>query len=58
MSAKNTPSIFMTPSKNTTTSQKLEGDLYSSINLEWDYIKRTCRLSMEDYIDTVLTLTK
>jgi hypothetical protein len=31
------------------------GDLYSGINLNWDYIKRTCRLSMEDYIDTVLT---
>jgi hypothetical protein len=32
-----------------------KGDLYSGINLDWNYIKRTCRLSMEDYIDTVLT---
>jgi hypothetical protein len=31
------------------------GDLYSGINLHWDYTKRTCRLAMEDYIDTVLT---
>ena len=32
-----------------------KGDLYAGINLTWDYTKRTCRLSMEDYIDTVLT---
>jgi hypothetical protein len=31
------------------------GDLYSGINLDWNYTKRTCRLSMEDYINTVLT---
>ena len=27
-----------------------KGDLYAGINLTWDYTKRTCRLSMEDYI--------
>jgi hypothetical protein len=32
-----------------------KGDLYSGINLEWNYTARTCRLSMEDYIDTILT---
>ena len=32
-----------------------QGDLYSGINLAWDYQKRTCRLTMEDYIQTVLT---
>eukprot|EP00956_Cyclotella_meneghiniana_P023402 scaffold45578_cov41-Cyclotella_meneghiniana.AAC.1 len=33
-----------------------DGDLYARIsNLDWNYTKRTCRLSMEDYIDTVLT---
>jgi hypothetical protein len=34
-----------------------KGDLYSGINLEWNYTARTCWLSMEDYnyIDTVLT---
>jgi hypothetical protein len=32
-----------------------KGDLYSGINLDWNYSKRTCRLSMEDYIETVLT---
>eukprot|EP00804_Cyclotella_cryptica_P017724 CCRYP_001164-RA/>CCRYP_001164-RA protein AED:0.37 eAED:0.27 QI:0/0/0/1/0.33/0.25/4/0/1265 len=32
-----------------------KGDLYAGINLTWDYAKRTCRLSMEDYINTVLT---
>jgi hypothetical protein len=31
-----------------------KGDLYSGINLEWNYTSRTCRLSMEGYIDTVL----
>ena len=31
------------------------GDLYSGINLDWNYTARTCWLSMEDYIDTVLT---
>jgi hypothetical protein len=32
-----------------------KGNLYSGINLDWNYSKRTCRLSMEDYIETVLT---
>eukprot|EP00804_Cyclotella_cryptica_P029094 CCRYP_005281-RA/>CCRYP_005281-RA protein AED:0.19 eAED:0.20 QI:0/0/0/0.71/0.16/0/7/0/1210 len=32
-----------------------KGDLYAGINLAWNYSNRTCRLSMEDYIDTVLT---
>ena len=27
-----------------------KGDLYSGINLDWDYVARTCRLSMRDYI--------
>jgi hypothetical protein len=27
-----------------------KGDLYSGINLDWDYAARTCRLSMRDYI--------
>jgi hypothetical protein len=31
------------------------GDLYAGINLAWNYSKRTCRLSMADYIETVLT---
>jgi hypothetical protein len=31
------------------------GDLYSGINLGWNYTVCTCRLSMEDYVDTVLT---
>eukprot|EP00804_Cyclotella_cryptica_P019534 CCRYP_014300-RA/>CCRYP_014300-RA protein AED:0.25 eAED:0.24 QI:0/0/0/0.8/0.25/0/5/0/514 len=29
-----------------------KGDLYAGINLAWNYSNRTCRLSMEDYIDT------
>eukprot|EP00804_Cyclotella_cryptica_P009897 CCRYP_014166-RA/>CCRYP_014166-RA protein AED:0.44 eAED:0.44 QI:0/-1/0/1/-1/1/1/0/170 len=32
-----------------------KGDLYAGINLAWNYSNRTCRLSMEDYIDAVLT---
>eukprot|EP00804_Cyclotella_cryptica_P028661 CCRYP_008183-RA/>CCRYP_008183-RA protein AED:0.20 eAED:0.05 QI:0/0/0/0.66/1/1/6/0/1274 len=32
-----------------------KGDLYAGINLAWNYSTRTCRLSMEDYINTVLT---
>ena len=28
-----------------------KGDLYAGINLVWDYTMRTCRLSMEDYIE-------
>jgi hypothetical protein len=31
-----------------------KGDLYAGINLAWNYKKRTCRLSMEEYIATVL----
>ena len=27
-----------------------KGDLYSGINPTWDYVKRTCRLKMDDYI--------
>ena len=27
-----------------------KGDLYSGINLQWDYTNPTCRLSMKDYI--------
>ena len=26
-----------------------DGDLYAGINLDWNYTKRTCWLSMEDY---------
>jgi hypothetical protein len=37
------------------TTENWKGDLYSGINLDWNYNKCTCRLSMEDYIDTVLT---
>ena len=32
-----------------------KGDLYAGINLAWNYSARTCRLSMNDYIDAVLT---
>eukprot|EP00804_Cyclotella_cryptica_P006024 CCRYP_000276-RA/>CCRYP_000276-RA protein AED:0.08 eAED:0.08 QI:0/0/0/0.66/1/1/3/0/1069 len=32
-----------------------QGDLYAGINLVWNYSNRTCRLSMKDYIDAVLT---
>ena len=32
-----------------------KGDLYAGINLAWNYSKRTCHLSMADYIETVLT---
>ncbi len=31
-----------------------KGDLYAGINLAWNYTKRTCRLTMEEYIATVL----
>ena len=27
-----------------------KGDLYAGINLTWDYVKCTCRLTMENYI--------
>ena len=27
-----------------------KGNLYAEINLNWDYVKRTCRLTMDDYI--------
>ena len=27
-----------------------KGDLYAGINLKWDYTKRTCRLTMDNYI--------
>jgi hypothetical protein len=27
-----------------------KGDLYSGINLDWDYVARTCHLSMRDYV--------
>ena len=30
------------------------GDLYAGINLVWNYKKRTCRLTMDEYIATVL----
>jgi hypothetical protein len=32
-----------------------QGSLYSGINLNWNYTKRTCRLTMDDYIANVLT---
>ncbi|KAL7489592.1 hypothetical protein ACHAW6_015259 [Cyclotella cf. meneghiniana] len=32
-----------------------QGNLYSGINLHWDYIKHNCHLTMHNYIDTVLT---
>ena len=32
-----------------------KGNLYSGINLEWNYTKCTCRLTMQDYISNVLT---
>eukprot|EP00804_Cyclotella_cryptica_P006569 CCRYP_021175-RA/>CCRYP_021175-RA protein AED:0.46 eAED:0.46 QI:0/-1/0/1/-1/1/1/0/211 len=32
-----------------------KGDLYAGINLAWNYSNRTCCLSMDDYIETVLT---
>eukprot|EP00804_Cyclotella_cryptica_P031011 CCRYP_013601-RB/>CCRYP_013601-RB protein AED:0.37 eAED:0.20 QI:0/-1/0/1/-1/1/1/0/551 len=32
-----------------------QGSLYSGINLDWNYTKRTCRLTMNDYIANVLT---
>eukprot|EP00804_Cyclotella_cryptica_P010880 CCRYP_008804-RA/>CCRYP_008804-RA protein AED:0.45 eAED:0.45 QI:0/-1/0/1/-1/1/1/0/112 len=31
-----------------------KGDLYAGINLEWNYSNRTCRLTMDKYIATVL----
>ena len=31
-----------------------KGDLYSGINLAWDYDKRTCRLTMDNYIAKLL----
>ena len=31
-----------------------KGNLYAGINLEWNYSKCTCRLTMEEYIATVL----
>ena len=30
-----------------------KGDLYSGINLQWDYTNRTCLLSMKDYIANI-----
>ena len=27
-----------------------KGDLYADINLTWDYVKRTCRLTMDNFI--------
>ena len=26
------------------------GDIYAGINLTWEYVKRTCRLTIDDYI--------
>ena len=30
-----------------------KGNLYSGINIKWDYIKRTCQITMEDYISNL-----
>ena len=35
--------------------QDWTGPLYSGINLAWDYDKRTCCLTMGEYITTILT---
>ncbi len=34
--------------------QNWKGDLYAGINLAWNYSKRTCCLTMEEYIATLL----
>ena len=36
------------------TTEDWNGSLFCGISLEWDYIKRTCRLSMPNYIKMVL----
>lgn len=37
-----------------TITENLAGDLYAGININWDYRKRTCRLSMRDYVKNLL----
>eukprot|EP00804_Cyclotella_cryptica_P000823 CCRYP_001070-RA/>CCRYP_001070-RA protein AED:0.36 eAED:0.36 QI:0/-1/0/1/-1/1/1/0/335 len=32
-----------------------QGNLYAGINLDWNYTNRTCRLTMDNYIATVLS---